>query len=140
MKSLFSTKYSDTSVSLGLLLLRIVFAGIMIKIGYDKLTGFNAIINSERGFMNFMGLGPKVSLGLVVFAEFFCAALVAVGLLTRLAAIPLIITMAVAFLKVHKGVVFGENNGQSALFFLVVFVVIMLAGPGKYSVDKMIGK
>lgn len=138
MKKLFSTKYSDNGVSFGLLLLRIVFAGIMIKIGYGKLTGFNGIL--EHGFMNFMGLGPKASLALVVFAEFFCAILVLAGLLTRLATIPLIITMGVAFFKAHKAVVFGENDGQSALMYLTVFLVILLAGPGKFSLDKLIGK
>ncbi|MFM2338772.1 MAG: hypothetical protein RL115_1965 [Bacteroidota bacterium] len=138
MKKVFSTRYSDNGVSFALLLLRIVFAGIMLKIGFDKLTNFNGIISN--GFMNFMGLGPKVSLALVVFAEFFCAVLVLVGLLTRLATIPLIITMAVAFFKAHNGIVFGENNGQSALFYLVVFVALFFTGPGKYSLDKLIGK
>ncbi len=138
MKKIFNTKYSDNSVSIGILLLRVVFAGIMLKIGYDKLTGFNDIL--ANGFMNFMGLGTKVSLALVVFAEFFCAALLIAGFLTRLACIPLIITMAVAFFKAHNGVVFGDNNGQSALFYLVAFVVILLVGPGKFSLDKLIGK
>jgi putative oxidoreductase len=138
MKKIFSTKYTDNSVSLALLLIRIVFAGIMLKIGFDKLNNFNGILSN--GFMNFMGLGPKVSLALVVFAEFFCAVMVLVGLLTRLAIIPLIITMAVAFFKAHNGVVFGEGNGQSALFYLTVFVAILFTGPGKFSLDKLIGK
>jgi putative oxidoreductase len=90
--------------------------------------------------MNFksMGIDNPLAAGLVVFAEVFCAAGVITGLLYRLALIPLIINMAVAFFLVHKGKLVGEGNGELAFLYLVVFVILMLTGPGKYALDKFI--
>jgi putative oxidoreductase len=60
------------------------------------------------------------------------------GLFTRLACIPLIIVMVVAVYKAHNGQVFGE--GQTAALFLLAFLVLLLTGAGKVSVDAMTGK
>ena len=88
--------------------------------------------------MNFMGLGTTVSLALVVFAEFFCSIFLILGLFTRLAVIPIMIEMAVALFKVHNGDLF--DAGERATIYLVCTLVILLCGPGKISIDGMIGK
>jgi putative oxidoreductase len=75
---------------------------------------------------------------LVVFAEFFCSLFLILGLFTRLATIPLIITMCVALFKAHNAEVFGD--GQMAALYLAGYVALFLTGPGKISVDGMIGK
>ena len=75
---------------------------------------------------------------MVVFAEFFCAILIVAGLMTRLASIPLIIVMGVALFKSHNGEIFGE--GEKAALFFIGYMAILLGGPGKISVDKLIGK
>ena len=77
---------------------------------------------------------------LVVFAEFFCAILLVMGMFTRFALVPLIITMSVAFFKVNKGVVFGDGGAHPALMFLCVYLALLFTGPGKYSVDRVIAK
>ncbi len=135
MKSLFNSKYSEPSLSLGLLILRLVFGGFMLQVGYDKLTHFNAVLTQ---FKDPLGINNTFSLGLLVFAEFFCALLVVLGLLTRLACIPLIIAMGVALFIAHKGHIL--TDGQGAAMYLFGFIALLLTGPGKYSVDKMIGK
>lgn len=88
--------------------------------------------------MSFLGLGSTISLALVVFAEFFCALFIILGLFTRLAAIPLIVTMCVALFKAHDGQFFGK--GEVAALYLAGFLVLLIVGPGKASVDGMIGK
>jgi len=103
--------------------------------GYDKLVKF---AEYEKNFMNFLGLGPTVSLGLLVFAEFFCSALIILGLFTRFAAIPLIIAMSVALFNAHHGLVFTE--GEHAALYIFGYLVIFLLGPGKISVDGAISK
>ena len=103
--------------------------------GLKKLTHFSEMSDH---FLNFMGLGTRISLGLAVFAEFFCSILLILGLCTRLAVIPLIITMIVALSSVHHWDVFGENELPAAL--LIGFFTILLLGPGRYSVDAMISK
>ena len=88
--------------------------------------------------MSFLGLGSTTTLLLVIFAEFFCALFVLLGLFTRLSTIPVIICMAVALIKVHNNQIFG--NGQAACIFLTGFLVLLIIGPGKISVDGVSGK
>jgi putative oxidoreductase len=59
-------------------------------------------------------------------------------LFTRLAAIPLIIATLVMIFKAHNGEVFGD--GEHAALYLMGYVVLLLIGPGRVSVDSMIGK
>lgn len=135
MKKLFSARYSDASMSIGIFFLRVAAGGLMIPHGYSKLQNFSKM--SSR-FADPFGLGPTVSLSLSIFAEFVCAILIIIGLATRLATIAPIINMAVAVFIAHKGDIF--DTGETAALFLAIFVTILFTGPGKYSVDGMIGK
>jgi len=89
-------------------------------------------------FMNFMGIGQTASLSLAIFAEFFCALFILIGLFTRLATIPLIVTMCVALFKAHNADIFGE--GEMATLYLTGYVALLLIGPGKIRLDGMMGK
>ena len=82
------------------------------------------------------GLGATVSLALAVFAEFFCSLLVVTGTFTRLATIPLIVTMLTAFLLIHGADPFPRK--ELALMYLVPFVTLFVTGPGRFSVDYLI--
>jgi putative oxidoreductase len=135
MKKLLSTKYSAGAFNTAMLVLRITVALLMLGHGYDKLIHFG---EKHTQFMNFMGLGSILSYSLVVFAEFFCSLLLLIGLFTRLAAIPLIITMGVALFKAHNGDVFGD--GEHAALFLGACISILLLGAGRISIDSMISK
>jgi putative oxidoreductase len=135
MRKLLSTNYSAGAFNTAMLLLRLTAGILMLMIGYDKLVHFQEHIPK---IINFMGIGQKVSLILVVFAEFFCSAILIIGLFTRFACIPLIITMCVALFKVHNADFFGD--GQTATLFLGSYIALLLVGPGKISVDSMIGK
>ena len=127
-----STNYPAWAFNVAMLLLRVVFGVSIVPGGYQKLTHFNEY---KTQFMNFMGLGPSVSLALVIFAEFFCSLLLIAGLFTRLAAIPLIITMCVVVFKVFHGDIF--EKATVPFFYLAAFLTILLCGPGKVSVDGM---
>jgi putative oxidoreductase len=136
MKRILSVKYSAAAFNFSMLLLRIVFGLlIIIKHGYFKLENFSTIQNN---FYNFLGLGMKTSLVLSIFAEVLCALFVVLGLFTRFAAIPLVITMIVA--------IFGANTdkplleSELALLYLGAFTTLLFCGPGKISIDKMINK
>lgn len=135
MKKLFSSKYSDNLISFALLLLRLGMGGLMIPHGFQKLTNFAA---KSSSFADPFHIGPTLSMALVIFAEFFCAVFIVVGLMTRLASIPLILVMSVALFHVHQGKVFSE--GETATLFLSGFLALLIAGPGKFSMDRLIGK
>ena len=127
--------YTETTVSLALLILRIGVGVLMIHHGYDKLVHFREY---EPQFMNFIGLGTTASLALVVFAEFFCSALLLIGFLTSVSTIPLIITMGVAVFMAHDGAIFAK--GELATLYLFVYIALMIVGPGKYSLDAILFK
>jgi len=134
---LMTSKYSEPSVSVALLLLRVAAGSAMLmNHGLMKISQFDAILS--KGFADPFHIGTKASLGLTIFAEVFCAALVIVGLLTRLATLPLIAAMLVALFFAHGGDFYGE--GELPGVFLAVFIVLFLVGPGRFSLDKKIGK
>jgi putative oxidoreductase len=135
VKKLFSTKYSDRSLSFALLLLRIGLGGLMIRHGYSKMVNFTA---EAVGFPDPFGIGSTTSLALTVFAEFFCAIFNLVGLMTRLASIPLIIAMSVIVFYSHNGAVFAK--AELPALYLMGYLALLFTGPGKISMDKLIGK
>lgn len=127
-------------LDLGLLIGRVSFAAMMLLAhGLPKLQKYSAI--SDK-FPDPLGVGSPLSLSLAIFSELFCSALVILGLGTRLAATQLIITMAVAAFLVHSGDPFfaapGQKSKEFALMYLTAFMVIFLAGPGRYSIDAAI--
>jgi putative oxidoreductase len=135
MKRLFSTKYSENGLSFALLIFRITLGGLVIPHGYDKLMSF---ASKSSTFNNPYHLGHSTSMALVIFAEFFCGALITMGLFTRLACIPLIISMATAETYVHHWRIFSD--GEHAALFLGCFITLLFTGPGKASLDRLIGK
>jgi len=122
--------------NLGLLILRVWLGLSMLLLhGWSKVEKYAGM---SQGFPDPLGVGPAMSLNLVIFAEVLCAVLLVVGLATRLAAIPLVITMAVAFFAIHGGTLVGEGNGEMAFIYLAGFVALLIAGPGKFSFDHLI--
>ena len=135
MKKLLSTSYTDWAFNIGMLVLRLGMAGLMIPHGYDKLVHF---AKYKSQFMNFLGMGSTLSLSLTVFAEFFCAMFLLIGLFSRFFTIPLIIAMCVALFKAHNAQFFG--GGEHAALYLAGYITLLLCGPGKASVDGIFGK
>jgi len=135
MKKFFSTKYSETGFTIAMLLLRVGLGLMMIPHGYDKLVHFSTYKNH---FLNFLGIGSTLSLALVIFSEFFCSVFVAMGLFTRLGSLVLVISTGVALMKRHSGDIFGK--GELVGLYFTGFLVLLLVGPGKASLDKLLGK
>jgi putative oxidoreductase len=136
MKKFFSTNYSQTSFNIASLLLRLCFGGLIcLNYGLTKLKHFGTM---QSAFPDPLHVGHTTSLVLVVFAEVFCALLVVLGLFTRFAALVLVINLAVAALIVHKG--HSLEVRETALLYLTAFSAILLVGPGRMSVDGMMGK
>jgi|SRR5690606_20028031 len=131
----FSVQGESRTANLAALFLRIGFGILMIPMhGYMKLIEFN--IRKDE-FVDFLGLGGTVSLSLAVFAELFCSILLVLGLFTRLASIPLLVTTMVIF-SVHNWELFGKYELATAFF--IAYISIFTLGPGKYSLDYLITK
>jgi putative oxidoreductase len=96
---LITNTLTGTNSAIGLLILRVGIVFTMAYLhGFPKLTGYSQMSGS---FPDPLGLGSGISMALVIFAEFFCSLALALGLFTRLASIPLITTMGVAFFMFH---------------------------------------
>ena len=119
-----------TRLSLG-----VVFVGT----GWGKLHNLDKV----TAFFGELGIpAPGCNATLAASAELVCGALLLVGLLSRLAALPLAFTMAVAIATAKR----ADLNGISDLFgfeewlLLVLAVWIAVAGPGPLSLDALIGR
>lgn len=130
MKSKFM---SDKAIALdlGLLLLRLIAGGTLFTHGWMKLQN---VMSGNMAFADPLGIGQAPSLYLTIFAEVVCSALIVIGLVTRIALIPPVITMIVAFFIVHAPDAFQVK--ELAFLYLTMFVTLFLTGPGSYSVDS----
>ncbi|MDP2317340.1 MAG: DoxX family protein [Pseudomonadota bacterium] len=120
-----------TPVDLGLLVLRLFAGGTMaVSHGWGKLLGF---AEHSATFPDPFGMGSPVSMGLAVFAEVVCAALLVAGAFTRLAAVPLVITMVTAGFIVHGADPFAKK--ELAFAYLAMYLTLLGTGAGALSVD-----
>ncbi len=119
-------------LNLGQLILRVSFSSLLIvNHGIPKLKN---LFSEDPQFISILGMGAVFSLILATIAETIFPLLVAIGFKTRLATIPIVITMFVAGFIHHWPDSFATK--EKPLLFLFGFITIAIIGAGKYSVDK----
>lgn len=134
MEMLVKDKYRETLTDVGLLVMRLWAGAVMVYAhGWGKLMTFSEQIERRDGFM---GMPGELAASLLVFSEVFCAALLAIGLATRIVSVPLLVTMLIAAFVAHAGDPFGDR--ELALFFGTAYLMFICTGPGKYSLDTVI--
>lgn len=131
MEKVYATNLDLRLTDAGLLLLRIAVSALMLTHGYPKLIKlFGA---EEISFADPLGLGPGTTLALAVFAEFICSILVIIGLGTRLAVIPLMITMFTVFVFIHSDDPFQRK--ELPILYFTIYTFLIFTGAGKYALD-----
>lgn len=112
-----------------LALLRIVAAVLFLAHGTQKLFGFPGGGNT----VNLVSL-----MGLAGILEVVGGLLLIIGYQTRIVAFVLSGMMAVAYWMAHAPQNFYPvlNGGDAAILFCFVFLYLVFAGPGAWSVDK----
>lgn len=108
---------------------------LFLQYGLPKLMDF---AQKKDRFFDPFGVGPTASLILVIFAEVFCSLFLVLGLFSRFSAGILVILFLVIVFMVEKNSSLAHM--QNALMFLFVFSGLLLCGPGKWSIDNLIGK
>jgi len=122
--------------SIGLLLLRVGLGALMAGLhGWGKLT---KVANGDMAFADPIGIGQAPGLVMATFAEFACSILILLGLFTRLACVPLIVTMLVAGFVVHADDPWAKK--ELAFLYLCGYLTLLFTGPGRFSVDALIMK
>jgi len=124
-----STVWSPRMLSV----LRIMAALLFIEHGTQKLLGFPASGKPGPELFSLMGFGGVL--------ETFGGLLLVLGLFTRPVAFVLAGMMAVAYFMVHAPQSFfpALNGGDAAILFCFVFLYLVVAGPGPWSLDAQRG-
>lgn len=122
-----------------LLLLRLNMGLLFCLDGWAKLHNLSDISDY---FAQLKIPAPHANAVFVSWTQLSCGGLLVVGVASRLAAIPLMGTMAVAILtaKILQGKIHGVYDlaGTDELTYLLILFAIVVLGPGKYSVDRLL--
>jgi len=139
-KNLFLYSAGHTYSNLSRLFLRL-FTGIMfLQLCIRQMLNFDKILPTFDGFL---GMSPEASMTALVVVELLCAVCIMLGLLTRLAVLLPLGLMLVAeniFMSTNAVVpnqLFNFEPGYPVMF-IGIFVFLLLAGPGKISLDYII--
>jgi putative oxidoreductase len=125
-------------------LVRFVAGAFLMPHGAQKLFGlFGGEISGTAGLFAKIGLEPALPLAyLVGCTEFFGGLLIAIGFLTRPAALATAFLLGIAVVKVHlsNGFFWTKLGFEYPLFWMVVQIAILMRGAGPLSVDRAIGR
>jgi putative oxidoreductase len=133
MNGFFMHRFEEVTLAL----LRVMAGLMFMQHGAQKLFGALGGAGPEGGSV------PLVSMmGLAGVLEFFGGLLVAFGLFTRPVAFVLAGQMAAAYFMAHAPQGFWPilNRGELAALYCFVFLYFSARGPGRYSLDAMIGR
>ena len=123
--------------------LRLLLAWEFWESGVEKLRGENWFAEIQGDFpFPFSVLPADLSWFLATWSELLGAAALVLGLATRIFSAQLIVVTAVAWYAVHAGNGYNvcDNGWKLPLIYLVMFVPLLLAGPGKASLDHLIAR
>lgn len=134
MSRFFSSKLSQGAVHFSLLLLRCTFSYMLFRHGWDKLMHFSRY---AKHFSNPLHIGSQNTLLLVIFAEVFCAFFVFIGLLGRLFSLLIFIEFLVILFCFRN---LGVGNLELAILYGCSFLIVLITGPGRISMDGVLGR
>ncbi len=136
LQRIIDPRPSGRLLDTGLLLFRLLAGFALLRVhGWEKVAYYEAEL---RSIPDPFGLGGEVNLAIAIFSDVFCALLVMAGLFTRLAALSILGTTLVGLLFVHLD---DPWHGRDVpMVYSIMFLVILLLGPGKYSLDGTLSK
>ncbi len=135
-KDLLHLRFIPSSKDSALLVMRVGFGlSLFLKHGLEKLTGYSQMVTH---FPDPIGIGPHASLAFALLSDGICSLLVILGLGTRWAALVITVNVAVAFTFVHHMAFFTVPHVEIVFAYIVAFLAILIAGPGRFSLDHLL--
>jgi len=129
-----------TSNTIALVPLRLGVGVVMAAHGSQKLFGWfggYGLKGTGQFFAEKLGLEPGLLMAaLAGSSEFFGGLLLILGLYTRVGALAVAGTMAVAIAKVHWGVFFAPSGMEYPLTVLLASFALLIGGGGAFSIDR----
>jgi len=133
---MFFPGHPSSSLLGGVLLLARLAIGLMfMNHGMQKWLMYGELYDT---FPDPLGVGSAWSLILIIMAEVVCSVFFMLGFLYRVVLLPMIFAMGMVFFVIHDGSL--SDGGELSLVYMLVFVLMYLIGPGKYSVDAWLRK
>lgn len=129
--------------NLGRLFLRL-FVGVMfIQFGIRQLVNYSSVVGT---FPSVLGMGSEATLIVMITIELVCSIMIIIGCLTRLAVIPPIVSMIIAENYILTSLlpdvsvysIHSTQPGFLPIMFIGIYIFILIAGPGKISLDYFI--
>ncbi len=114
---------------------RLAVGLLFISTGWGKVNDIPKVVH----FFETLGIpAPGFQAVLVSYSELICGSLIVVGLLTRLATAPLMVSMVVAILTAKRPDLHGlfDLVGFDEFTYLSVLAMIAILGPGEMSLDR----
>jgi len=134
-----------TSNTLAFLPIRLGVGIVMAAHGAEKLFGWfggYGLQGTGQFFAENLGLKPGVLMAAMAGGtEFIGGILLIIGLLTRVAGLSLVGTMAIAIITAHSSAFFASNNGMEyPLTLLLASLALAIGGGGALSVDRKLSE
>jgi uncharacterized membrane protein YphA (DoxX/SURF4 family) len=119
----------------GLALIRIIVGVFMMYHGWEVLDK-NKMAEYSKWLAEMKFSSPTLMAYLGKGSELVSGVLITIGLFTRIAIIPLAITMLIICFGLGKGRIFMED--QHPFLFILLSLVFFFTGAGKWSVDYLV--
>jgi len=136
MKKFLNVHPLSADIDAIILIVRIAAASLMLSHGLPKL--MMLLSGDPVMFPSVFGLSAGLSLALAVFAEAICSIFILFGFGTRLAVIPLILTMLTAVLHIHAADPFAKK--ELGLLYITIYLVLLAIGSGRFSLDYIFSR
>jgi putative oxidoreductase len=124
---------------LPLLLVRLSLAAVFVPSGWGKLQDLEKV----TGFFTELGIpAPHFNAVLVALSELGCGVLLLVGALSRLAAVPLVVSMTIAIVTAKRAELSGVTDllAVDEFIYIVLAIVVVVFGAGLVSVDGLVAR
>ncbi|WGK92711.1 DoxX family protein [Pseudomonas migulae] len=126
-----ASQWDERAQDIGLFFLRVSGGLFLLWVhGLPKLLNYNAQLQVIEDPFH---LGANVTLMLAIFAEVLCPLLIMVGVLVRLACLPILSVLWIALLFVHPQ--WSLEEGQFGWLLLILFTSLFIAGPGRLALN-----
>ncbi len=133
MKKILQLNFIPANTDVALLVLRLwIGFALFAKHGIEKFANFSQM---QQHFPDPLHVGSTFSLSFALLTDGICSLLIILGFATRLAALFIVINLLVVFITMHQ-FSFAKEHAELVYLFLGSVLSILIAGPGKYSLDQ----
>lgn len=142
IKRMFLWSAGLTFTNMARLFIRLFTGVLFMSIGIRQIAHFNELAPT---FYSAFGMTSETSLLVMIMIEIVCSLFIILGFLTRFAIIPPLVSMVIAehvimqyYATVDLSKFFSLQAGYLPIMFIGIFIFMLIAGPGKISLDYII--